>query len=75
MRANEARQNIWQQTTVHSGKWQQEQGIWELNIQRDREAQTIFGAHVILANGGGLMPSSPTYDNQVSDITHLALCI
>ncbi|KAJ5154649.1 Flavin-containing monooxygenase [Penicillium coprophilum] len=58
--------NIWQQTTLRSGKWHEQESVWELNVERNGEAQKMFCAHVVLANGGAQIPASPSYKNQES---------
>lgn len=57
--------NIWLETRLLSGKWDESRKRWLLIIERGGEAETIETAHLVLAIGAGSqIPITPNFANE-----------
>lgn len=57
--------NIWLETRLLSGRWDESNKQWSLIIERGGEAETIKASHLVMAIGSGCqIPITPNFANE-----------
>ena len=60
-------QNVWVDTTVVSGQWNDDKKDWTLQLLKGTETRTITSNHLIMSVGAGCqIPTMPSFPGNVN---------